>query len=274
MILKQHIAMMQYGNIQAGIASWWGQGSQTDSKISGLLTAATGTNFRWALYYENESQGDPSVSQIQNDLTYILNHYAQNPGYLRVNGKFVVFVYADANDACGMADRWKQADTMGAYIVLKVFQGYTQCASQPDSWHQYAPATAADQQGKYSYSISPGFWLKGTPVRLARDLHPLGTERKGYGCFGRSLAADHNLQRVGGRHRCGTRHSVGKRFRERAIPGRIAHERQMTSKNRDPINRRRIFRTQTTGPTRTENPGPRKWIASDLDPTDLNGFLV
>ncbi len=170
MILKQHIAMMQYGNIQAGIASWWGQGSQTDSKISGLLTAATGTNFRWALYYENESQGDPSVSQIQNDLTYILNHYAQNPSYLRVNGKFVVFVYADANDACGMADRWKQADTMGAYIVLKVFQGYTLCASQPDSWHQYAPAVAADQQGNYSYSISPGFWLKGTPVRLARDL--------------------------------------------------------------------------------------------------------
>ena len=170
-ILKQHIAMMQYGNIQAGIASWWGQGSQTDTKISGLLSAATGTNFRWALYYENESQGDPSISQIQNDLTYILNHYGQDPSYLRVNGKFVVFVYADVNDGCGMADRWKQADTVGAYIVLKVFPGYTQCTSQPDSWHQYAPATPADQQGSYSYSISPGFWLKGTPERLGRDLN-------------------------------------------------------------------------------------------------------
>jgi hypothetical protein len=170
-ILKQHIAMMQYGNIQAGIASWWGQGSQTDSKISGLLSAAAGTNFRWALYYENESQGDPSVSQLQNDLTYILNHYSQNPSYLRVNGKFVVFVYAGTNDTCGMADRWKQADTMGAYIVLKVFPGYASCASQPDSWHQYAPAAPADQQGSYSYSISPGFWLKGTPERLARDLN-------------------------------------------------------------------------------------------------------
>jgi hypothetical protein len=170
-ILKQHIAMMQYGNIQAGIASWWGQGSQTDSKISVLLTAAAGTNFRWALYYENESQGDPSVSQLQNDLTYILNHYGQNPSYLRVNGKFVVFVYADTADACGMTDRWKQADTVGAYIVLKVFPGYTSCASQPDSWHQYAPAAPADQQGSYSYSISPGFWLKGTPERLTRDLN-------------------------------------------------------------------------------------------------------
>lgn len=169
-IIRQHIAMMQYGNIQAGIASWWGQGSQTDTKISGLLSAAAGTNFRWALYYENESQGDPSVSQIQNDLTYILNHYGRDTNYLRVNGKFVVFVYADPNDGCGMADRWKQANTMGAYIVLKAFAGYGNCASQPDSWHQYCPAEPFDQQGSMSYSISPGFWLKGQNVRLPRDI--------------------------------------------------------------------------------------------------------
>lgn len=169
-ILKQHIAMMQYGNIQAGIASWWGQGSQTDAKIGGLLTAAAGTNFRWALYYENESQGDPTASQIKNDLTYILNNYAGDPSYLRVNGKFVVFVYAFTNDTCGMADRWKQANTVGAYVVLKVFPGYAACASQPDAWHQYSPAVAADQQGSLSYSISPGFWLKGNAERLPRDL--------------------------------------------------------------------------------------------------------
>jgi hypothetical protein len=168
--IKQHIAMMQYGKIQAGIASWWGQGTQTDSKISGLLSAASGTNFRWSLYYENESMGDPSVSQITADLTYIRDNYGKDPSYLRVNGKFVVFVYADANDACGMADRWKQGNTVGAYVVLKVFVGYLNCASQPDSWHQYSPAVAADQQGSFSYSISPGFWLVNNAVRLNRDL--------------------------------------------------------------------------------------------------------
>jgi hypothetical protein len=169
-ILKQHIDMMQYSHIDAAIASWWGQGSQTDAKINGLLSAASGTTFRWALYYENESQGNPSASQIQADLTYIRDHYGKNPNFLRINGKFVVFVYADGGDACGMADRWKQANTVGAYIVLKVFPGYASCASQPDSWHQYCPAEAADQQGNMSYTISPGFWLKGNAVRLARDL--------------------------------------------------------------------------------------------------------
>jgi len=168
-ILKKHIGMMQYGKIQAGIASWWGQGSQTDTKIPGLLQAAAGTRFRWALYYEMESHGDPTVSQIQSDLTYIRDHYGKDPSFLRVNGKFVVFVYTDGKDGCAMVDRWKQANTVGAYVVLKVFVGYKNCASQPNNWHQYSPAAAATQEGKHSYSISPGFWLVGQNVRLARD---------------------------------------------------------------------------------------------------------
>ncbi|TAK59687.1 MAG: DNRLRE domain-containing protein, partial [Dehalococcoidia bacterium] len=168
--VKAHIAAMQYGNISAGIASWWGQGSYTDARVNDLLTAAAGTGFQWAIYYENESQGDPSVSQLTGDLVYIRDHYASNANFLKINGKFVVFVYADAADACGMADRWRQANTVGAYVVLKVFPGYMTCASQPDGWHQYAPAVAADSQGSYSYAISPGFDKVGEATRLARDL--------------------------------------------------------------------------------------------------------
>jgi hypothetical protein len=70
-----------------------------------------------------------------------------------------------------MADRWVQANrAFGFYLVLKVFSGYRTCASQPDSWHQYAPAKAADSQYPHSYSIAPGFWKAGESVRLARDL--------------------------------------------------------------------------------------------------------
>jgi hypothetical protein len=170
-VIKQQIAAMQYGGIQAGIASWWGQGSQTDGKISALLQAAAGTNFRWSVYHENESQADPSVEQLKSDLTYLRDKYGSNPSFLRINGRFVVFVYAAGNDACGMADRWKQANTVGAYIVLKVFSGYRDCTSQPDGWHQYSPAVAADHQKGYSYAIAPGFWQKGKSVRLARDLN-------------------------------------------------------------------------------------------------------
>jgi hypothetical protein len=169
-VVRQQIAAMQYGNIQAGIASWWGQGTRTDQGMAGLLADTTGTGFRWAVYYEPEGQGDPSVSQLQADLAYLNGRYASDPGYLRLNGRFVVFVYAQSADGCNMADRWKQANTMGAYIVLKVFEGYAACSSQPDAWHQYAPAGAADSQAGQSFSISPGFFKANELMpRLARD---------------------------------------------------------------------------------------------------------
>jgi len=169
-VIKDQIAAMQYGHIDAGIASWWGQGSKTDTRFPDLLSAAAGKGFEWTIYYEAEGQGDPSVDQIRSDLTYIKDHYGTNPAYLKLGGRIVVFVYGDAQDSCSMVDRWKQANTVGAYLVLKVFPGYQNCTTQPNGWHQYAPANAEDSQGRYSYSISPGFWKVNEQVRLGRDL--------------------------------------------------------------------------------------------------------
>src|SRR6185436_7616713 len=113
------LAAKRYAGIQVGIASWWGPGERKDSRIPQLLQLTTNTNFRWSLYYEEEAQSDPTVNKIRSDLTYIRDHYGHDPSYFRINGRFVVFVYGDTGDGCSMAYRWKQANTVGAYIVLK-----------------------------------------------------------------------------------------------------------------------------------------------------------
>lgn len=170
-VIQQHIAAMQYGKIQAGIASWWGQGHATDLRIPLLLTTGENMNFQWTLYYEEEGYGDPSVDKIRSDLEYIRDRYANSPTYLKVDDHFVVFVYADRDDGCGMASRWAEANTVGAYLVLKVFSGYRTCADQPDTWHQYAPDLAQKMVGSQSFSISPGFWKADDEnPRLERDL--------------------------------------------------------------------------------------------------------
>jgi hypothetical protein len=170
-VIQSQVAAMKYGKIQVGIASWWGQTHYTDGRIPALLKAGQAANFYWALYIESEGQGDPSPDAIRSDLSYIRDHYASSPVYLKINGKFVVFVYAQPEDGCAMVDRWKQGNTIGAYVVLKVFSGYRNCPNQPDAWHQYAPAGADKQQGQDSYTISPGFW-KATEEqpRLERDI--------------------------------------------------------------------------------------------------------
>lgn len=170
-VIASHIADMQYARIDAGIASWWGQGTGTDSRINALLNTANGTGFKWSLYYEQEGSSNPSQLAIESDLNYIALNYMSNANYLRVGGKPVLFVYGGA-ETCEMATRWKQANSFGSiYIVLKVFAGYRTCADQPDSWHQYGPGVATDQQAGYSYSISPGYYKKGdaSPL-LSRDI--------------------------------------------------------------------------------------------------------
>ena len=167
-----HVAMMRYARQNFGIDSWWGQGSREDVAFPTDLAAATGTGFKWTVYYEPEGIGDPSVAQLQSDLTYIKNMYAGSSNWLHINGQPVIFVFTQGTDGCSMATRWKQANaTEGFYVNLKVFGGYTGCADQPDNWHQYGPASATDQQGTHSFSISPGFFKANeTTPRLVRDL--------------------------------------------------------------------------------------------------------
>jgi hypothetical protein len=120
---------------------------------------------------ESEGQGDPTVEAIRADLTYIRDHYADSPAYMKIGERFLVFVYADPKDSCAMASRWNEANTVGAYVVLKVFEGYRSCPDQPDGWHQYAPANANASQDLYSYTISPGFWkATESKPRLERNL--------------------------------------------------------------------------------------------------------
>jgi hypothetical protein len=163
--VRDQIAAMQYGHIQAGIATWWGQGSRTDGRISGLLAAAHGTGFCWSLYYEPAL----SATQAASDLSYISSHYASDPNFLHVNGKPVLFVYSRAVTTCANVATWHSVNT-GFYLNLQVFVGYRTCAGQPDGWHQYGPAVAEDHQSGYSFSISPGFNKYNEPAaRLVRD---------------------------------------------------------------------------------------------------------
>ena len=179
---QQHIAAMQYGGIQAGISSWWGQGTKTDQRVPALLRAADGTGFRWSSTTSRRHRAIRPSRSCRTTSTYMPSHYGNDPSFLRIDGRPVVFVYADGSDGCGMASRWAQANTVNAYVVLKVFSGYKTCADQPAGWHQYGPASASSDMSPYSYTISPGFWKKGESSAApdARS-RPLGEPGRGDG---------------------------------------------------------------------------------------------
>jgi glycosyl hydrolase family 99 len=169
-VIARHIRAMQYGHIDAGISSWWGRGTYTARVFNRLLNVAANKRFRWAIFYEDEGYGDPSSRKIRSDLRYIRAHYARKRAYLRVRGRFVVFVWATGGDQCDTASRWRRGNPMGAYVVLKIFPNYRSCRPRPSSWYEYAPVKRRINTAPHSYTVSPGFWKKGDGVRLGRSV--------------------------------------------------------------------------------------------------------
>jgi len=164
--IAAHVEAMSYGNIDAAIVSWWGPNQKSEQlRVPALLAGAATVdpNFRIALYYEKEGTGDPSITEITDDLEYVSREYAGRTNYLRIGGRPVLFVY-DANDTdCSVVDRWRAANINNTfYLDLKVVPGWSNCAAQPDGWHQYAPAESISEIGGLAssagaFSISPGF---------------------------------------------------------------------------------------------------------------------
>jgi hypothetical protein len=188
---QAHLRALQYAGMNAAISSWWGPGHYTDARLRQLMatTISTGSPVKWAVYYENEGYGNPTVAKLSSDLAYIRDNLATSSAYLKVGGKFVVFVYNANDTTCDVADRWTQANAQlgsPAYIDLKVFAGYRNCTNQPSSWHQYGPNAPSDEQAGYSYSVSPGWWradqasplLRRDPARWQTNVQAMAASRE------------------------------------------------------------------------------------------------
>jgi acid phosphatase len=166
------VAGIKHAGMQAAIASWWGQGQHHENVAFPILYSVAAAQHLGVIpYYEPEGQGDPSIGQIQADLTYLKAYADNNPqAAVRIGGKPVIFVYNAGTTGCAEVTKWKTATAGNWYFNMKVFPGFATCSDQPSSWHQYGPAVAESVHLPYSFNISPGFWKydEATP-RLVRD---------------------------------------------------------------------------------------------------------
>jgi len=175
-ITRQQLSSAEQAHLDAFISSWWGPGDETDLALNHKLavTESTGSPIRWAAYYELEGYSDPPATEIAAYLQYFASGAFESPAYLRVDDRPVLFVYGSGGGNCAMVERWvegRQLSGIDTYISLKVFEGYSECNSQPDSWHEYDPSKPVYWYGPHSASLSPGFWAYGNGETLPRDPH-------------------------------------------------------------------------------------------------------
>jgi hypothetical protein len=183
---KWQVGKMKEAKQEVAIASWWGQGKKEDVGFNNIINSFMGRsdnpypNLRWAVYYEKEGFGNPSVSELVSDLNYIKTHYANSPYYLKINGRPVIFVYNAAHTGYSPAEdlsRWQQARAqVDFYVNLKADPLNAGASSTAiDDWHEYAPAIRTNSKTPYWYMVSPGFWLDGNAARLPRSVSEFET---------------------------------------------------------------------------------------------------
>ncbi|UCD28603.1 MAG: hypothetical protein JSV03_16230 [Planctomycetota bacterium] len=177
-VLRWQDRGMARAGIDIAIASWWGTTSFSNGAFSKAVRICK--SVQWCIYYELDSKGDPTPQEIHDDIKYVIDNYGPTRNYAKIDGKWLVFVYAvNGTDA---ADRWRQAKSLLATSGYDVYfngdVGQYDSSNVPDPWdavHRYAPAnyqtlTTSPSAGDDSASLSPGFWKIYETVRLARSL--------------------------------------------------------------------------------------------------------
>jgi len=130
-VIRRHLALCEETGIDALIATWWGVGDYHDKALKVVLQEAKNvvalvlsnatTNrsiddhkgneaaTKVTIYYET-IRSPHSVESAVKDFLYILDSYGDEPAWLKVNGKPVIFVYGRAMGQLG-ADDWKKVLT-------------------------------------------------------------------------------------------------------------------------------------------------------------------
>lgn len=97
-VIAQHLQWSRGANVNLWVASWWGPKSREDNTLLNVIMPhedLEGT--RIALFYETTSRikksANYSTANVYSDVAYMAKNYFDDPNYMRIDGRPVLFVY-------------------------------------------------------------------------------------------------------------------------------------------------------------------------------------
>jgi glycoprotein endo-alpha-1,2-mannosidase len=121
-VIQRHFQLLKAAGVDAIACSWWGPDDFTHSALKVLLPFARQQHIQLCLYIERVNQSEPKA--VSDEILAALEGVGENPAYLKVNGKPVVFLYAAALDRLDM-ERWREVVECLKTRVFFVAEGAT-----------------------------------------------------------------------------------------------------------------------------------------------------
>ncbi len=106
-VIYQHCRWAKHANIDTFIVSWWGHGDYSDRAMPKILDGCQHYGLTATIYYETIPR--PQTAQTAaDDITKVLNKYANHPAFLKISGKPVVFIYGRTLQELALTE-WSRA---------------------------------------------------------------------------------------------------------------------------------------------------------------------
>jgi hypothetical protein len=97
-VISRHIDYSHQANIHFWLCSWWGPGTNEDNVFRhSILPHPYANELKYAILYESTGRlgsfSDPDYSNLLPDFQYFADNYFNNPNYLKIDGRPVIFIY-------------------------------------------------------------------------------------------------------------------------------------------------------------------------------------
>ncbi len=205
--MDRHIDQARGAGIDALVAAWYGPGggNPTEANVAALLEEAAARDYKAAILFEANSPFMGGAGAVTDALGHLLAVHAQQPAYLRVDGRPVIFFWRTQMYS---VDQWRairsQVDPNNSSIwiadgtdtsYLAVFDGHHLYSNtwNPPANLDAVNAKFAGQVASARANYGQRFWvataMPGYNDLKARPGGGFAQDREGGGYYARSWAA-------------------------------------------------------------------------------------
>ena len=118
--IHKHIEWARYANIECFALSYWGKHDLRSVGCCSVIQKLEEEKFKYCIMIETDSEDFLGFELLSSELDYIIDNYAENNYYLKVDGKPVLIIFENPSDARNWVVIKEAYPLFSYWLVLKM----------------------------------------------------------------------------------------------------------------------------------------------------------